>query len=748
MKFCHDAIRAVFLVLVLTACAARTEAGDVVDAVLNGLEFTFDADTGCVLKMSYPSVGTMLDTNVARASAIDLAYPITAFEPLRLAARYSTNARIVKAADKVTITWDRLGTSRQVKADSAQPVAHRLEYDKESRQNRWVPYEKSPFDIEGHVSAQVTFEAAPDGRSVLMRCRVDNQSANPIPQVLFPDFLGLTAAAGEAETEFRTCGFVSKPFQEFKVGEDGIGYYATDPRIAGKEYASGGFFPTTAMVGKWMDLGSRKGGLSLFRKRWNWGPAGDEKNYQEKVWLHLSELDDRLRLACTHAVDIKQGEQWESEEYVLTPHQHGWAKGIEPYRDFVRTHLNREFPLPKHVRDGLGFRTVYMTEAYPNDPDGDYTFKCADLPRLAQESKDHGLDEMCLWVWNLNLQVPVTPPFPQLGTQEDMAAAVKECKAIGVNVNLFTSQMSVANPTAERWGLTVQPPGTSWTYHTEFVPVFRPPYAFGLSIAGLSPSDERWQAELYASMQHLIDHISPSIGWDQFGSFPSDPGLYTLTEKIRRYATARDPNATFNGEATSNIDNDALYVDYQWTWGSTGDARACTSVYPTPRLNYPLDRSSQTVKKQFMDNLYMNVFPSKPGGINGSGLIADWPKLSKALKQCAALRRQFLPYFVEGTLIGDCALTEVPSAAYVTAYALEDRLLMVSLPASDAQVKYAYDLEPWLKSGDSKFKMRIYDEDGKVLQEEVIEENRGEVSPASTSANALVLIEFVRQPTE
>ena len=44
--------------------------------------------------MSYPGVGTMLDTPARDAGIVDLACPIKAFEPLRLAPRFSTGAEL------------------------------------------------------------------------------------------------------------------------------------------------------------------------------------------------------------------------------------------------------------------------------------------------------------------------------------------------------------------------------------------------------------------------------------------------------------------------------------------------------------------------------------------------------------------------------------------------------------------------------------------------------------------------------
>lgn len=101
----------------VTAVAAE----GVVEADLNGLKLVLDADTGSILEMSYPGVGKMIDTPTSRASIIDMALPIKAWEPLRLASRYSSGARIEKTADSVTITWDALAAAAMVAVRSVRP---------------------------------------------------------------------------------------------------------------------------------------------------------------------------------------------------------------------------------------------------------------------------------------------------------------------------------------------------------------------------------------------------------------------------------------------------------------------------------------------------------------------------------------------------------------------------------------------------------------------------------------------------
>ena len=89
----------------------KTPAGTVT-AELNGLQITLDSRSGSILQLSYPGPGTILKSSPERAGILDLAYPVKDFEPLRLAPRFSADARIEKSPGQVTIRWDKLGASR------------------------------------------------------------------------------------------------------------------------------------------------------------------------------------------------------------------------------------------------------------------------------------------------------------------------------------------------------------------------------------------------------------------------------------------------------------------------------------------------------------------------------------------------------------------------------------------------------------------------------------------------------------
>lgn len=660
--------------LELTDTALRGPAGsDFLSSTvtLNGLELTLDPTNGGLLRMQYPGLGVMLETTAADAGLVDMPYPVEQFLPLRLATRYSKDVQIQVREGSVTIHWPRLGASR------------------------------SFVKLEGQVAATVKLQAAPDGRSVVMSCEIDNQSPRAIPQVSFPDFRGLKPVAGEDATELRTCSFMMRPWQRLKA--DTTKFYPMDGSYVA--YTPAGSC-NSDMVGRWFDLGGLNGGFSVFPKRWGWDPMVD-------LAMRLSEADNRLRVLCTQAPSIQPGAKWASGEFVLTPHRSGWARGIEPYRAWVHEHMKREFPMPKHVREGLGFQTIFMCQNLPDDPQ-DAIWRFSDLPAVARDAKEHGLDEMVVWFWDEVFKIPFDATLPHLGTFEDFAKAVAECREIGVRVAPFISVLSLGPETAKRYGLPVGK-DAEFTYHTELIPRCNPGYVSWFPVTHADQGSAKWQDEVAEGCARLAKAGIPSLCWDQYWSTPAEPNVTTLMRRIRTEAIKHDPDASFSGEDMTNSESSCNDLDYTWNWEEYKEWQGFTNAFGAPRRNINISTSVENVKLGFMENLYLNVMPRKPDSINGSDYIRNHKELSDALKICAKLRRQFLPYFVDGTLIGECALTQPVAGVRVAAYVLPDRMLVIALNRSQepASPTLVCDLEAWLPAGAQAYTVHSFDESGR-----------------------------------
>lgn len=656
------------------------ESREPIRAQLNGLRFVFDPGSGGLLELEYEGL-KLLEAAPGRASLLDAAYPGHGFEPLRLGTRYSRDARVEVADGGIAITWQTLGMSRA-------------------------------FEPKGSVAASVLIRPAADGRSVTLKASMENKSELAIPQVLFPDLSGLRPFAGLADTELRTCGGVQRPFLELALPEDEGRWYAS--RRNWQILKSGAY--DKSMAARWLELGSLKGGISLFPKLWSWGPLTESgEPASDRILLHLSQVDQTLRLMCEHKALIPPGGKWSSPEYVLTPHRNGWAKGIEPFRTWVEENVQRPHPLPKHLRTALGYRSVWMAQQYATaDPAGStVVWRFRDLPSLADECRAYGLNEMVIWLWG-PWEIP-NQPSPELGTLEEFNRAIADCWAKGVNVSFFVSVMTMLNPIPAKYGQTDG--REDWGYHTDFIPTLRPYYGKASRGSFADPNHPDWQADITASLLKMVERGWTSITWDQAMHKPATPNLETLFAKVRAAASAKDPEATFAGECLNNLDLDSRWLDYTWNWAlfdERMDWRALVNAYPTPRFNVNVGTSPRAVKQLFMDHLFLNVLPSKPDGINGSARITDFPELAKALKVCANLHGQFQTYLEDGRLVGDNILSVPCHEARINGYVLAGKalLLVLNTGTQPRSIAFATDVSPWLSSPSGRFAITAYDEAG------------------------------------
>lgn len=639
---------------------------------LNGIEIGLDAHTGAIVRIAYPGVGKILEASSDKAGLLEAAYPLPEFEPLRLASRFS-KAGIEANDQEVTISYERLGSSREA------------------------------FDRRSDVSATVTLKAADDGKSVIFTCRIHNRSDQPVPQVLFPDLAGLLPTCGEADTRLRTCGTAISPWTEMRSSPSGQFWVEDQDLVVLKPGRLLG-----NMVFRWLDLGGSKGGFSMFAKRWGWDPLNS-------VYADMDQRTMRLRLLWEHDDAIAPGRTYESGEFWLTPHRHGWAEGIEAYRRWFKKNYRRPYSLPDRIRNGLGCRTVWMSTRFPGDPAGDVVWKFSDLPGLATEAKEHGLAEIVAWAWTQGFHLPIPAPYPQLGTPENLISAVEQSRGIGAPVSLFLTVLGADRETAKRHGSPWRQRG-SYTRHVDLLPRRGAWYTKSFDYNYADVRNAQWQSDVRDSAKALIDKGFTDLTWDQvkLENHP-EPSMATAIRWIRDYARKKAPDASFGGESTSRPEIDLALIDFTWNWRDYSDTRPLISLLADgPRINANINRSIPDVVRGFADNLYLNVMPRKPDHINGSDWINNHPELSIALKQCAGLRRQFLPYFAQGRLIGDCVLAEPSASIHLTAYVLQDRMLAVAVNTAQRQAQdLQFNIEPWLKAPEGPLEVKIIDQEGR-----------------------------------
>lgn len=689
----------VFAVSLPMLCAVA-QSSLAASVVLNGLSIEIDDDTGTLRRLSHPDTGVILDASKERSSILTVSAPIPGFSASQLEPRLS-KATISPTQDSVTLTWKALQANRTPKSGAG----------------------------DGNVHAEVTLRAAPDGKSVILRAQVRNSSQVALSQILFPDLRGLRPFDDPERMELRMALGAVNPFAGGARPDGRATFY---PHGMWREYPSDAQYQRNAL--RWMDYGSLKGGISLFEKQWLTEP-------RPSILTNRSEADpNELRVAWQHRVAVQPGGTWQSAEYWLTPHRGGWAKGIEPFREYAITQNARKFPVPNRVRDGLGFQTVWMMQTSESDTDR-VVYRATDLPRVARDAKEHGIDEIVLWGWCLYGQLPVRI-HPAVGTFEELAEAIREAKKIGVNITPFVNLKNLDNnngdvDVAARYGLKPGS-GSAWIYHPEAIPAMLPFTAASGQI-DVPTNNEVWGVDAFKALSELIQKGITSFAFDVYDDVGS-MALIEWTNRVRAEATKVDPNSTFAAEPVNgSFERSTRTLDYTWNWMDYVEAGPLQNVLRYPRININAERSGRVVKMAFADGLYINAMPKAPNQPNGSRLIGEEPELAAALKEVGPLRQQFLEFFTDGHFLGESVLSEPVTPfirrnhgswiggatievgpfeypeVFVRGHQLKDRLLIVVLNNGAAARSFdvSSDLSLWLPKSKA-YRITKYDGNGRA----------------------------------
>ena len=205
-----------------------------------------------------------------------------------------------------------------------------------------------------------------------------------------------------------------------------------------------------------------------------------------------------------------------------------------------------------------------------------------------------------------------------------------------------------------------------------------------------------------------------SFAWDLYDASPE---LGRTISRVRDLARSKNPKSTFAAESLGSfmLESNGHVLDYTWNWVDEANSDPILSVLRSPRLNLNVE-GPMAAKMAFICGNYLNIFPRQAGRENGTCLISEMPELSRAVKECADLRKQFLHYFVEGNLIGDSVLTE-PTTGFVRAHVLDDRMLVFVLNDRDKpqKIEVKSNLRLWLPKADS-YEVKCYNSSGRLVE--------------------------------
>jgi hypothetical protein len=194
-----------------------------------------------------------------------------------------------------------------------------------------------------------------------------------------------------------------------------------------------------------------------------------------------------------------------------------------------------------------------MSDAHETVPER-ATIRFKDLPRIARDTREHGLDEMAVWRWCFHLRMPIAHR-PVLGTAEEWVQAVKTSRAEGVNIAASLGIHLLHHTQLARYGVEYTA-RNAWNFHRDLIPNFNPSYLKGLPLenAGqtVPPSNPLWQQDVYNSLAEWIDRGITSFTWDGFGGGGPDGALSSRYEDTVALSTWSNASVTAPGRWIPN----------------------------------------------------------------------------------------------------------------------------------------------------------------------------------------------------
>lgn len=547
----------------------------------------------------------------------------------------------------------------------------------------------------GEVPIQVQLTLQAESTGLVLRARVRNDSDHLLPQVVFPQILGLRDVSGDRATRIQLARIRLQPFRDLALRVDDL-WWVDWPAQQYLPYGSGEF----AM--KWLDIGDRQSGVTLY---------GRDRRYttQGVVLDHRGPTTELVDLRWAHYPFIAPGESWDSGDFVLLTHDGDWYAGARAFAEFARPAY--PYQAPQRIRDCLAIRSVWP--AVRNAPP---TYRFADLTTFAEEAADpsYGIGEVVLWHWWLKNGLPMII-YDRLGTAAELTTTLDRFRELGVPVSLFVSHniLRDTDETPAAWrhlNAAGQPVQDNWTYGYGFLPRFRGMFSGTHAMQQANPLSRDWRETALAEYAKALDYGATSLCFDVFRSTP-DPefnpasdgrpdeagvALVELAEAARRLIHERDPEGTFSGEFAA--DTKMSVLDYTWEWINAyaiADSGPFRYVFPEFRLNANVGHPRAALIG-FMEGALLNLMP---GGMH-THRLADHPELEQMVRQLAALRWRHLAYFTRGRFRSTESLTTVGVDA--RSYTLDERVLVVAINPTDDAVHGGLVVDPTAWGGSTR----------------------------------------------
>lgn len=158
-----------------------------------------------------------------------------------------------------------------------------------------------------------------------------------------------------------------------------------------------------------------------------------------QITFHIAQAnvpDKSVDMLMVKLPFLKKGAVFKCDNFIIAPYSGSWHKGADIYREFLKKNIQ----LPERhdrVRFFTGWERVILRTQY-----GENLFVYRDLPAMAAELKECGVDALLIFGWHKGGHDNDYPNYcvsESLGGFEEFKKAISEVKKLGIHVNLYSN---------------------------------------------------------------------------------------------------------------------------------------------------------------------------------------------------------------------------------------------------------------------------------------------------------------------
>lgn len=509
------------------------------------------------------------------------------------------------------------------------------------------------------------------GDSLAFSLKVLNRSSTLVNRVLYPVLSGFERSPEDlvyvtpTQLEAGSTGGVSTRFQKpfDSLGNGNHKGWSSDNNRRSLRYPH-------FLVSSWVDYSNSGGGVSLETRN----PGFDLVDFCLEREIKKAADDpknniDVLTFSLQQHINIRQGEEWSSQNAMVRCHLGDWHMPALEHRRWLET-VSQKPDIPKEFRESLGWCFYFMKHQ-----DGTVANTYDDLPKMAQAALAAGIKNILLFGWTKHGHDNYYPfgyfPNEAWGGEEKLKEQIAVCKGMGCRIIPFFNGTLLDISTRE-----YAEKGDGWCVKGRTGSVYQgydfskavTDYGFATASHPLTTERDMTLHDICITSQEARawwrSEIQRIVGQYQFGNLQLDQighkcyacydeshghqkpqdayakDLEGLLSDVRNQVLSINPDGVIIGEGFNDLI--AQFCDGFWNWNQLEHAELLR--YSVPWADYSCEIDALEFDKTnycFANRILLDL---KVEG--GMGNLSEYPLYSEHLKKLSRLKEKL--YFSYG----------------------------------------------------------------------------------------------------